>query len=1075
MKLTFWSTKIASSFLVLITTSASQHSNCNYNPIQPPNTYRSPCNPHYWKNRLPYPGYWQQDVYYRINAYLNTDSHFIDATLHLTYWNNSPDTLDKVFFHLYQNAFQPGSYYDRYVRDSRIKPMYGPYESQKLGTVIFQLAVDGKPVNFKIHNTIMEVPLPRKLLPEDSITFTIRFRTYFDDKGNLRRRMKMFDVYVKDTSTNEIIKMKHYDAVHWYPRISVYDRKFGWTTDQHLDKEFYGDFGTFEVTINAPECYVIEATGNLLNRPETLPDSLFRQLHISNFITRTAGKYSYLFGDCSKRKTWHFYAENVHDFAFTADPTYRIDTARWQNITCVVLVQEPHARYWQNVADFTCQVVSIYYRDFGPYIWHKVVVADARDGMEYPMLTLCGGIEPHNYGLIAHEVGHMWFFGHIGNNETYRAFLDEGFTQFLTVWALEKTGNKISWWGSPVQRKFRDPILVRDARIYMGYIMDAQRKMDMPLATHSSDFNNAPRHGGGYRHVYYKTAAMLQHLRMILGDSLFLKAMQYYYRKWYLCHPYEEDFRKAIIEFTRMDLNFLFDAYMYTTRRFDYSITKLRTKKLNTGSYMITIKLKRKEEGTSPLRVFLYGSNDSLLKSYYIPYNWWSTPAQPDAIVLKPWYGWGPRFNRRYTITDTLDVKPRRVVIDSANLMPDIYVPDNSLPRSVKIFINTGIAHPPQRYYRIVTLRPALWWNSYSGIMAGIYVFSDYMKYRHTINTWVWFTPSTLPWWMIHYSTHLEKLLPLAKLKISLSNIAGLQEYSASISHKLKRPYTLNNHTLKYSLISININNPHLYLPFPEYSEPWSGQFHLLISLGASSTWKIPSRLIPQIKTMAEFTQAVYAPEKQDLYSWIALSASWHLNINRKLLRASQRLYLWSSVYGTPPLLLQPGLASAPLYEWRLNPVVITGVLPEQWLHSPPGSGIWYVKGGANIRAFAGYHIPYPIIASLNTQLTAPIINNILTKTLSYTLLKRFVNIQLEAYAFLDMGWVGKGSLSLTPSLDPVPYTGTGIGTSLTIRRVGVFDGLIPLTVRVEAPLWDNVWLWKPRVILSVEWNLWKR
>jgi hypothetical protein len=81
-----------------------------YDPLNKPNTYRNKDNPNYWKNKMPFPGYWQQDVYYNIKAELDEKSHVIDGFEELTYWNNSPDTLSYVFFHLYQNAFVKGSY-----------------------------------------------------------------------------------------------------------------------------------------------------------------------------------------------------------------------------------------------------------------------------------------------------------------------------------------------------------------------------------------------------------------------------------------------------------------------------------------------------------------------------------------------------------------------------------------------------------------------------------------------------------------------------------------------------------------------------------------------------------------------------------------------------------------------------------------------------------------------------------------------------------------------------------------------------------------------------------------------------
>jgi len=118
----------------------------------------------------------------------------------------------------------------------------------------------------------MKVYLERPLKPGESITFDLDFKTYYA-KEVIRNRMKMFNAFGS----------KHYDVTHWYPRISVFDRKFGWDTDQHMDHEFYGDFGSFYVEFTLPNNYVLDATGILQNEKEVLPDSLRQKLDIANF------------------------------------------------------------------------------------------------------------------------------------------------------------------------------------------------------------------------------------------------------------------------------------------------------------------------------------------------------------------------------------------------------------------------------------------------------------------------------------------------------------------------------------------------------------------------------------------------------------------------------------------------------------------------------------------------------------------------------------------------------------------------------------------------------------------------
>lgn len=195
----------------------------------PNNPYPSPNNTHYWKNKKPYEGYWQQDVYYTINAILNDQDELINGQEILVYTNNSPNTLTEAYFHLYQNAVQPGSLTDELYKQNKAKVTFGKYEAQKLGTVIHSIQInpednpirdeprESQNIAFEIQNTLLKIKLPTPLKPGDSIAFHIDFTTYFD-RGSIRRRMKVYDHHGN----------KHFNGVHWYPRICVYDRKFTW-------------------------------------------------------------------------------------------------------------------------------------------------------------------------------------------------------------------------------------------------------------------------------------------------------------------------------------------------------------------------------------------------------------------------------------------------------------------------------------------------------------------------------------------------------------------------------------------------------------------------------------------------------------------------------------------------------------------------------------------------------------------------------------------------------------------------------------------------------------------------------
>ena len=506
-----------------------------------------------------------------------------------------------------------------------IRINYGPYEADKKGTEINEITSNGRTILLEQDNTLLKVHFNKPIKSGESIDFNIDFTTYFGE-GAMGRRMKKFNT---DGKT-------HYDGVHWYPRISVYDAKFGWTTDQHLGKEFYGDFGTFDVELTFAANYILDATGFLLNRDELLPKELRQKLDISNFKDKPwneAASEIIKYNPEEERKTWKFHAENVHDFAFTADPNYRIGEANWNGITCYALAQEQHASQWQNAAEYAAKIIQVFSEDIGMYTYHKMIVADARDGMEYPMLTLDGGSDPGYRGLLVHEIGHNWFYGQVGNNETYRAALDEGFTQFLTAWGLERIdGDKM------VQKlssnnyiaKHTKQIHPRDRSVYYAYIKDATKNNTPQLNTHSDGFGSALGHGGGYRHVYYKTAAMLFNLQYVLGDELFLEALKNYFETWKIAHPYLNDFRESVINFTKVDLNWFFDQWLETTKDIDYAIKSAHKVKGSTELYEITFE--RKAGMQMPID-FSILTKSGKTQNYHIPNTWFVKKTK--ATVLK--------------------------------------------------------------------------------------------------------------------------------------------------------------------------------------------------------------------------------------------------------------------------------------------------------------------------------------------------------------------------------------------------------------------------------------------------------
>ncbi|MCW3122334.1 MAG: hypothetical protein JWQ38_1826, partial [Flavipsychrobacter sp.] len=702
------------------------------------NDYRNMDNQYYWGNRQPDASYWQQDVQYKIYAIMREEENMIDGAEELTFWNNSPDTLKFVYFHLYQNAFVKGSYLHQLEKANNTKTAMGKNEAAGLGTTTEKIKVDGQPTTIELDNTIMKVYLPKPLVPGQKVAIKMSFKTWYD-KGMTRRRMQMYNAW----------GFMHYNGVQWFPKLCVYDRMHGWDTYQHLNKEFYGDYGLYDVTLDFPSNYIVEATGVLQNRKEMLPDTLRAKLEIKNFANKKGNEppSTIIPYQKGRRKAWHFIGNNVHDFAFTADPSYRIGTSYWNGVECVAVVQEPHAAGWQNATDYMTKIIKTFSEEIGMYCYPKIVAADAQDGMEYPMLTLDGGSDPGYRGLLVHEIGHNWFYGQVGSNETYRAAMDEGFTQYLTALGLRKIDGENLVESTPkskYRQHFAEPQNVLDLRVLNRYTFDALNQNEVSINTHSDDFNNALNHGGGYGMVYYKTASMLYNLEYVLGDSLFKETMHHYFEQWKFAHPYFEDFRASVIQFTHNDLSWFFDQWFETTKTLDYSICGIH--KIS-GTDSFAVKFRRPGAMQMPID-FTITAKDGSKHSYYIPNTWHQK--QTAATTLPKWYGWG-KLNENYTAHVQIPSGIKNVQIDTTYRLADIDMVDNYKtknlcisPRAIKTLLDGGLSPKwDRRQYRL-DIRPDLWWNPIDGIKAGAHFEGDYLFSLYKVDATVWWNTHLL-------------------------------------------------------------------------------------------------------------------------------------------------------------------------------------------------------------------------------------------------------------------------------------------------------------------------------------------
>ena len=1061
--------------LVLSEKSFSQYPN-HYDPNSPPNEYRSSSNPFYWKNRKPYDGYWQQDVYYKINANIDERTDIITGEEWLTYYNNSPDTLRFVFFHLYQQAFVKGGHIENLSSENNVKTTFGHYESQGLGEMVESIKANARDMNMEDFGmndevdlqhendfSVMKVFIPNGILPNDSIRFHIKFKTYFDS-GSERRRMKKF------SSSG----FTHYDGVHWYPRICVYDRKFGWDTDQHLGREFYGDFGTYDVHLTFASDYMVGATGTLLNEKEVLPDSLRQKLDIRNFAKKQwNSKASVVIPyDSSQRKTWHFYAENVHDFAWTADPTYRIgeyyatiydpDLKAKRTVLCQSLAQESHASGWQDAAIFTARCIEIYSRDFGAYRWPKIIVADAADGMEYPMLTLDGGYSPGYYDVLSHEVGHMWFFGQVGNNETYRAALDEGFTQFLESWSLKHIIGDTMLRGNykGYVKKFKEPVLVTDAEVYLPYLQDAARGIDESINQHSDAFNGALGHGGGYRQVYFKTGTMLYNLQYVMGDSLFQNSMKHYFSQWKFCHPYFDDFRNSIINYSHVDLNWFFDEWMETTKTIDY---KVKSQKSKAKSDSVEITFSRRGRSQMPID-FEVLAKDGKKYEFYIPNTWYDK--KTDATVLPKWYGWD-KLHPTYDCTVNIPSGVKQVTIDPSHRLADVYMPDNYLHTPINFKFDSQVSNVADwKTYRM-SWRPDIWYNAVDGLKLGLHLDGNYFDLVNKFSLTAWFNSTLLqngiPNYNLEeakfdsifpvsfnftYSTNTHWFLKNSSVDLSTKYLDGLLGGSASFSVS---PNAKNTFSLGVKSMYRPTNYDLSYLLYPEQwnAKMWNNYAYMNLH-HTYNYFKGNGDINLKLRSASLFSD--YG------YSDLTLTAINKNHLGKFDLSTRLTGRIGTGDYAPESELYLAGESPEEMMDNKF--VRSKAFVPNDWLGYADDINHFQQGGGLNLRGYAGYAAPeekdsiqYLTYAGKSgAAVNAELDYDNLIK-LHPKIFKSWLHI--DSYVFGDAGSIGYQSSDNKFHMGSL-RADAGLGFCFTVKSWGSLQKVKPFTLRADFPLFIN-------------------
>lgn len=520
------------------------------------------------------PDRWQQKIKYEMNIQVEAEKNQFKGDQKLTYWNNSPDTLHQLYFHLYWNAFQPGSMMDvrsqelgknqingRPDWDGRVRDRIASLKPNEIGYQNVQtVLVNGRPQKTRLHETILEVILDQPILPRSETTI----ETKFDAQVPVQIRRSGRD-------NAEGIRLS---MAQWYPKLCEYDRD-GWHPNPYIAREFYGVWGDFDVKITIDKNYVLGGTGYLQNANDI------------GFGYQDPGVVVKPTKDAVR--TWHFFAPNVHDFMWAADPTYKVVRKDMPKggPSLFVLYKPSNAKQdaaWEKIVEAAAAVLPFIEKNFGAYPYKQYSFIQGGDGgMEYPMSTLLKG---PGLGTVFHEWMHSWYQMMMGTNESLFALMDEGFTSYAEslVSAYYKsltneTAEKGSVRTGPANNQTEAALPLYHAGAYRSYMMLAKSGLEEPLATHADHFNT----NIGYSiAAYSKGQVFMSQLGYIVGDQIRDKILLEYYQQWRFKHPNIDDFIRIAEKESRLKLDWYKMYWVYTTKTIDYAVGKVTGEKNKT-------------------------------------------------------------------------------------------------------------------------------------------------------------------------------------------------------------------------------------------------------------------------------------------------------------------------------------------------------------------------------------------------------------------------------------------------------------------------------------------------------------
>ena len=589
-------------------------------------------------NAQKHPDYWQQRIDYTMDVSMNVEDFTYKGRSTVQYTNHSPDTLNRVFFHLYFNAFRPGSDMDARLqsisdpdnrmvtenKESRISVLSEDEMGYLRVTQITQNK--GAPLKASHEETILVVDLQTPLLPQSSTTLNLDF------EGQVPLQIRRSG---RNSEEGVALSMSQ-----WYPKMVEYDHE-GWHDYPYIAREFHGVWGDFDVKLTLDKSYTVAATGYLQNADEIGHGYSDQEVRIRKN---------------QKNLTWHFKADNVHDFMWAADPEYvhdRLVTADDVTLHFFYKNKPELAENWKNLQPKTEEAMNFFNEHVGNYPYKQYSVVQGGDGgMEYAMATLITGDRPFPslVGVMVHELAHSWFQHVLATNEGKHSWMDEGFTSYISSLCMN------SLMGRNQERPY--------AGSYRGYYALVESKMEEPQTTHSDRYDKNFAYSIA---AYSKGSVFLAQLGYIIGKDALAKTLKRYYADYQFTHPTPNDFIRTAEKVSGAHLGWYLNDFTKTTKTIDYAIESVKP-----GSSGAAIELKRIGGIGMPIDLVV-SLNDGSQHHYYIPLTEMRV-AKPNEhelsrTVLSDW-SWA---QQRYTFEVPHPLENiKTIAIDPSTRMADI-------------------------------------------------------------------------------------------------------------------------------------------------------------------------------------------------------------------------------------------------------------------------------------------------------------------------------------------------------------------------------------------------------------------